>query len=130
MTDQWGKYMRVEVPRRFTAGTGEPENISPEIINLELVSRVYVGRQNTAIFELSNGSVVPSTTDFEVAAAALMLAQGPRPPLSVRELQNRDLMDDEVCDPLFVGERCLYCGESHQGKSVNHAFVSMRQAHR
>lgn len=95
--ETWGKYMRVDVPRRFNPATAEPENVNPEVINLDLVARVFVGRNMTAIFELSNGSVIPTTTHFEVAATALMLSQGPRPPMTREELAS-----DGDCEPIFL----------------------------
>jgi hypothetical protein len=98
----FGKLLRIDVRTRIRPGTGEAESLSPETINFDYVARLRVGRGNTAVFVMNDGQHIPSTLDFEVANAAWWAAQSPRPPMSRRELQNRDLMANEECDPIFA----------------------------
>lgn len=135
---KYGRWLRVEVARHISAGTGEPSEVDDEVLNLDRIVRLYQGPRKKAVFEMQTGEHIFTTEPFEDACVRLMEAETPAitPPLSIRELQNRDLVASEECDPIFVEEKCLYCGELsgsmfHDGMVVQgHAFVSRGTAHR
>lgn len=85
MEQTWGKWMRVEQVTDWHAGTGEPKRSFEVVINLDHVTRITPFASGTA-FVMADGDHVNTTTDFEVACAALMISQGPRPPMTRAEL--------------------------------------------
>lgn len=85
MQKSWDKWMRVEAVRRRSTGTNVPELMRDEVINLDHVAHIAPYLRGT-VFHLAGGDTIETTTDFEAACAALMLSQGPRPPLSIDEV--------------------------------------------
>jgi hypothetical protein len=87
MTEQrsWGKWMRVEVVTDRNAATADPKRTVEQIINLDHVARVIPAFGGTT-FQLADGDHVETTTHFEIACAALMVSQGPRPPMTRDEV--------------------------------------------
>lgn len=82
----WGKWMRVDVVNDRNAATARPRRVGGQVINLDHVTRIYPLLGGTA-FQFVDGDAVETTCDFEVACAALMLSQGPRPPMTRDEVE-------------------------------------------
>lgn len=82
----WGRWLRVTKRNEY----GDE---SPRIINLDHVTSVLPVRGGTR-FWLSNHDFIDTSEDFEVTCAALMLSEGPRPPLTREEVaQEKKALD-------------------------------------
>jgi hypothetical protein len=85
VTKTWGKWMRVEAVTDRNAATADAKRVVDQVINLEHVSRVYPLFGGTA-FQMVDGDCIETTCNFEIACAALMVSDGPRPPMTREEL--------------------------------------------
>lgn len=74
----WGRWLRVELEENLLPHSQQGKE-HPRLINLDYVAQVKPASYGTR-FCMADGSFIDTNTDFEVAACALMLSEGPMPP--------------------------------------------------